>query len=237
MDEWKTLEARLIDALELPRRPVAVAFCDAPPTGLAKFTGSEPSGCSFWRLAAEGRVFYTVPADHYNCAVGSYTHHIALPPERAQETDATLAFMTGIGYIRKEELAGIPTLPKTPAAIVYAPLGDTPVSPDVVLFAGRPGKLMLLHEAALRAGALAPSPVMGRPTCMSIPATMSGNGMALSLGCIGNRVYTSVGEDELFVVIPAKDLPHVTDALDTVASANAQLAAYHKDRRANLTSE
>jgi uncharacterized protein (DUF169 family) len=66
------------------------------------------------------------------------------------EMDATLGLMTQLGYLRMEEVAGIPRLPKTPAAIVYAPLADASVSPDVVLFAGRPGKLMLLHEAALR---------------------------------------------------------------------------------------
>ncbi len=41
--------------------------------------------------------------------------------------------MTGIGYIRIEEVPGIPRLPVTPVAVVYAPLGDTPVEPDVVL--------------------------------------------------------------------------------------------------------
>jgi len=38
-----------------------------PPAGVPNFTGTEPSGCSFWRLAASGRTFYTVPGDHYNC--------------------------------------------------------------------------------------------------------------------------------------------------------------------------
>ena len=44
--------------------------------------------------------------------------------------------MTGIGYVRMEEVPGIPRLPKTPGAVIYAPLGDTPVDPDVVLVSG-----------------------------------------------------------------------------------------------------
>ncbi len=43
-------------------------------------------------------------------------------------------------------------LPQTPGVVIYAPLGETPVDPDVALFVGRPGRLMLLQEAALRAG-------------------------------------------------------------------------------------
>jgi len=58
--------------------------------------------------------------------------------------------MGGLGYVRMEEVPGIPVLARTPGAVVYAPLGDTPVDPDVVLVAGRPGRLMLLLEAAGR---------------------------------------------------------------------------------------
>src|SRR5437870_7567822 len=95
MIDYHSVEQRLSEALGLGRRPVAVTFLDAPPAGVARFAGSEPSGCSFWRLAAAGRPFYTVPSDHYNCAIGSHTHAIPLPAERAQELEQTLSFMTG----------------------------------------------------------------------------------------------------------------------------------------------
>ena len=170
MIDYRSLEKRIADTLALGRRPVAVAFRERPPSGVPKFTGSEPSGCSFWRLAMGGRVFYTVAADHYNCAVGSHTHNIPLPAERAQELPQTLTFMSGLGYIKMEEVPGIPQLPRTPGAIVYAPLGDTPVDPDVVLFVGRPGRVMLLQEAAQRAGVGRPRAIPRRPTCMALPA-------------------------------------------------------------------
>ena len=57
--------------------------------------------------------------------------------------------------VRMDEVPGIPRLPATPAAVVYAPLGEASEEPDVVLVAGRPGRLMLLHEAATRAGVTA----------------------------------------------------------------------------------
>jgi Uncharacterized protein conserved in archaea len=81
--------------------------------------------------------------------------------------------METIGYIKMEEVPGIPRLAEPPGVVVYAPLGDVPVDPDVVLFAGRPGRVMLLQEAALRAGVRAQAPLLGRPTCMALPAALA----------------------------------------------------------------
>jgi uncharacterized protein (DUF169 family) len=236
MTDYRSIEARLRDTFTLRRRPVAVAFRDSPPEGVTKFTGREPSGCSFWRVAASGRTFYTVPSDHYNCAIGSHTHNIPLPPERADELRQTLGFMTGIGYVRMEEVAGIPRLPKTPGAVIYAPLGDTPVDPDVVLVSGQPAPLMRLLEAAVRAGIQSQVPVLGRPTCMALPAALT-RGVMASTGCIGNRVYTDLGNDELYVAIPGKDVAELAAEATTIASANVALAEYHRDRRRALSTE
>jgi uncharacterized protein (DUF169 family) len=63
MVDYHSIEKRLSETLGFERRPVGVTFRDAPPAGVPKFTGTEPSGCSFWRLAASGRTFYTVPSD------------------------------------------------------------------------------------------------------------------------------------------------------------------------------
>src|SRR6202046_5298926 len=120
---WNDLEQRFGASVKLARRPVAVAFLDSVPAHVAQFSGTEPSGCSFWRLAAAGRVFYTVPENHFNCAVGAYTHHIALSPEREKETEQTLKMMFELGYVKPEEIPQIPRLAKAPAAIVYAPVG------------------------------------------------------------------------------------------------------------------
>jgi len=236
MTDYRKIEDQVSKALGLHRRPVSVAFLDAVPAEVTKFTGTEPSGCSFWRLAAAGRTFYTVPADHYNCAIGSHTHNIPLPPERADELDQTLAFMTGIGYIKMEEVGGIPRLAKTPSAIIYAPLGDTPVAPDVVLFAGTAGQVMLLQEAAQRAGSAAQLPLLGRPSCMALPAALT-HGVTVSSGCIGNRVYTDIAPDELYAVVPGKALAQVAGQLETIMAANAKLSDYHHERRQSLATE
>ena len=232
MTDYAQMERRLTDVLGLPRRPVAIAFRDTPPEGVLPLSGTQPSGCSFWRLAAGGEVFYTVPSDHFNCPVGSYTHNIVLPPEREAELTGTLGLMVDIGYLKMEEVLGVPRLPKTPPVTIYAPLSQTPVPPDAVLFAGRPAKLMLLHESAIRA-AKSVLPLLGRPTCMAIPAALSG-GVASSLGCIGNRVYTGVADDQFYTVVSGSDLDVIAAELETIVMANAKLAEYHQMRRATL---
>jgi uncharacterized protein (DUF169 family) len=232
---FKELEQRIAATVKLSRRPVAVSFLDAMPTDVEKFDGSEPSSCSFWRLAAAGRVFYTLPENHFNCAVGAYTHNIALSPEREKETEQTLKFMFDLGYVKPEEVPQIPRLAKAPVAIVYAPLGETPTTPSVVLFACKPSGAMLLSEAANRAGVASGAPALGRPTCMALPASLQ-MGAILSLGCIGNRVYTGLGEDEMYFVLRGQDLGAVADALATINSANAALREYAQGRRAELAS-
>lgn len=232
---WKEWEERISARVKLPRRAVAVGFLDAAPAGVERFEGTEPSGCSFWRLAAAGKSFYTVPENHFNCAVGAYTHNIPLAAAREKETEQTLKMMFDLGYVKPEEVPQIPRLAKTPAAIAYAPLGDAGFTPDAVLFACQPSAAMLLNEAAGRAGIGSGAPALGRPTCMALPAAL-GAGSLVSLGCMGNRVYTGLGEDEMYFVVRGKDLAALADALEVIAGANNALQEYAQGRRAELAS-
>jgi uncharacterized protein (DUF169 family) len=234
MANWNELEKQFTSRLTLGRRPVAVTFLDAEPSGVAKFSGSEPAGCSFWRLAAAGRSFYTVPSDHFNCAVGAYTHNVQLPAERVHETEAMLGMMFNIGYVRPEEVPGIPRLPKEPAAVVFTPLADTPVAPSVVLFTCKTAAAMLLNEASIRAGASSALPLLGRPSCMALPAALA-HGTVTTLGCIGNRVYTDIGPEEMYVVVPGAKIEAVSDALGIIATANATLEEFAQGRQAALS--
>ena len=56
----------------------------------------------------------------------------------------------------------------------------------------------------------------------------------LSLGCIGNRVCTGLGEDEMYIILRGKDLAAVADALAVITEANAALETYAQDRRSEL---
>ncbi|HJZ88549.1 MAG TPA: DUF169 domain-containing protein [Polyangia bacterium] len=238
MATWKDLEKTLVDSLDLKSPPVAVAFLAAPPAGVRRFMGQVPSGCGFWSLAARApagkSAFYTVPSDHYNCPIGSYTHHIELPPERAQELEGVLGLMVEIGYLKMEEVPQIPRWPAQPAAVVYARLADTPVPPDAVLVAAPARATMLLGEASRAAGKSSALPALPRPTCMAIPAAAA-HGTTMSLACIGNRIYTGLDDGDLYSFVRGADLEAVVSALPTIVSANAKLTAYHNQRKPQLT--
>lgn len=234
MMDCARIEQHLTMHLTLKHRPVAVTSLKTPPPGIDKYEGVQPSGCSFWKLASDGRAFYTVAADHYNCPIGSHTHNIPLPAERARELDDTLRFMASVGYLRMDEVPGIPRLPETPGVIVYAPLAETPVDPDVVLFWGPPGKMMLLEEGAVRAGVEALVNTLGRPTCMLVPAALL-HGTVASTGCIGNRVYTGLDESDMYFAVPGRDLQRITDETAKITAANATLLNYHEGRKQQLT--
>ena len=51
---------------------------------------------------------------------------------------------------------------------------------------------------------------------------------------IGNRVYTDLGEDELSVTVPERNLAKGADEAQTIAAANASLSEYHRGRRQAL---
>jgi uncharacterized protein (DUF169 family) len=68
---------------------------------------------------------------------------------------------------------------------------------------------------------------------MALPASLQ-HGAILSLGCTGNRVYTDLGEDEMYFVLRGKDLAVVADSLAVIGSANARLNDYAKGRRSQL---
>ena len=86
---------------------------------------------------------------------------------------------------------------------------------------------MLLQDAVVRARVASAVPFLARATCMALSAPMGG-GTVASTGCIGNRVYTNLREDELYVAIPRKHSARVADEVQVIAEANIQLAEYHR---------
>jgi len=230
----QTAGRRMTELLGLATPPVAVSFTATAPPGLPRVSRPGPAGCAYWKQAAEGAAFYTEAADHHNCPVGAYTHGVALPPERARDLEGVVGTMVGLQYIRMEEVAALPRRAEPFRFAVYAPLPLTALPPDVVLVRGRARQIMLVAEAALAAGLAGDGAAMGRPACAMIPAVLGAPGGVTSLGCIGNRVYTGLGDDELYFAIPGPRVGDVASKLEAVLRANRELESYHRERRASL---
>jgi uncharacterized protein (DUF169 family) len=71
---------------------------------------------------------------------------------------------------------------------------------------------------------------------MALPAALT-SGAVSSMGCIGNRVYTDLSENELYVVIAGKDIARVAEQISTILEANSRLSEHHQARRRALTRE
>src|SRR4051812_34818314 len=204
-----TMMPSIQDVLNLSAPPIAIGFSSDQPAGLDRWQGGAvPAGCVFWREAMQGRSFYTVPADHYNCAVGAHTHSIPLPAERGSQLEDTVKFMVLKEYLLMEEVPGIPTLEKSPAFVSYAPIESASFTPDLVLLAAKPSAAMMIYETALRAGAApALANTLGRPACAVLPLTAKTGLASLSLGCMGNRTFTGLPDEELYVCVPGSAWP------------------------------
>jgi uncharacterized protein (DUF169 family) len=225
---------QLQDLLQLRTAPVALAFQDAPPANLPRMTAPAPSGCTFWKRAAAGQAFYTEVSDHYNCPIGAYTHGVDLPPTQAAELQGVVETMIKLNYLRPEEVPGIPRRQGKLGVALYAPLATAPFAPEVVLVCGNAKQIMLLTEAAQAAGCGAEAPLMGRPTCAAVPTVLQTQRSAASLGCIGNRIYTEMADDELYFALPGGQLDRVVEKLAAIVHANRELEKYHRAKLATL---
>jgi uncharacterized protein (DUF169 family) len=220
--------------MNLGHQPVAIAFLDHPPAGLSRLDRALAAGCGYWAHASEGHAFYTTAEDHYNCTIGAHTHGVTLPPAKAAELQAVIGTMIELKYLKADEVATITRRTRPMEVAAYAPIGLASFDPDVVIFRGNARQIMLISEAARRAGVFEAGAVMGRPACAMIPQALNSQAGIASVGCIGNRVYTGLGDDELYFAVPGSALEQTLDQIETVLRANTQLEAFHRQRAATL---
>ena len=216
--------------LNLSSPPVAIAFVDAPPSGVAHVQSVEPAGCGYWRRAAAGDVFYTTADDHKQCPVGAHTHHVRLNDSEQQALMGLVQTMVGLSYMTMEEIPQIPRRQTPLEVAVYAPLDAAPVAPDVVLVRGNARQLMLLAEASQSAGVTGAGPAMGRPTCAVLPEAINTSRTSASFGCVGNRVYTGATDTDAYFAIPGAHLEAIESRLAVIVAANDALEQFHRAR-------
>ena len=237
----RDLEERFTQALSLDLAPVAVTFCAQVPDDVPRFVGTVPAGCRFWKLAAAGppgkSAFYTLPSDHHNCPVGSYTHRIDLAPDRAHELTDVLRLFDQIGYVKPEEVPQIPRWSTAPAAIRYSRLGDAVAGSRRGGVRAPSGRGHVAQRSGQgprrRLGGRAPV----RPTCMAIPAAAS-KGATMSFGCVGNRVYTDLPDSHIYMMVRGSDLRRPGRGVDhRPGGQRSSSALFTSTRKQSLTDE
>ena len=228
-ENWNQLAGRLSSALSLAAPPIAISFRAAPVDGVEPFdrpmpapladgrTGRVPAGCVFWIHAAE-RTFGTVAADHGNCSVGSLTHGFKTLEEVAGNGDVAALLETG--WVTMDIVPQIPVVTEKPGSVIYGPLAETPVDPDVVFLRLNAKQLMVLSDAVpgLR--------IEGKPQCHIVAVAKEQGEIAASVGCALSRVRIGMPATEMTIAIPAGQVGGVIDAIERNAVADAAVARY-----------
>jgi uncharacterized protein (DUF169 family) len=191
MSDYKKIADDVTRSLQLSQPPIALSFAHVSPSGIRPFNDVVPAGCSFWQLAATS-TFYTSAKDHELCSIGIYTHHLAEPsPAHESELQNALEAMSGLDYIRPDEVAAIPVVQQAVKYVVYGPLVELRSDPDVVLLFAHAEQSLIVSEAVSRVDKGIP-PAMGRPACAVVPQVLNTGRAAMSLGCCGARAYLDV---------------------------------------------
>ncbi|MEX2230507.1 MAG: DUF169 domain-containing protein [Dehalococcoidia bacterium] len=227
--DWNALAGRLQAGLGLAAAPIAITFAASAPPGVPAFaepmpepqadgrTGRVAAGCVFWMKSTD-RTFATVAEDHANCSVGSVTHGFQTLADVGANED--VAALLESGWVTAEAIPTIPVVTERPGTVLYGPLAETPVDPDVALLRVTGRQLMVLHDAfpGLR--------IEGKPQCHIIAIAKEQGEMAASVGCQLSRVRTGMSNAEMTCAIPAAMVADVVDRIEATAVADNAVARY-----------
>ena len=118
--------------------------------------------------------------------------------------------------------------------MIYAPLAQTPLPPDVVLLFTDAQQSLVVTEAAQRVQPEIP-PAMGRPACAVIPHVVNTGQAALSLGCCGARAYLdSLSDGVALWAFPGAKIGEYAEQIAVMTAANVTLAKFHQLRRQDV---
>jgi uncharacterized protein (DUF169 family) len=228
---WQDTADRLTAALHLTVAPIAITF-EAEPSATAPFadssvpmpqptadgrTGRPAAGCLFWVHALE-RTFSTRPDDHGNCSVGSLTHGLIDLETAAQRAD--VGALVQAGWVTPEIFPMIPTVASRPEAIIYGPLHDATMQPDVVLVRTNARGVMTIGDAV---GDLV---IEGKPQCHIVAIAKEQHRPAASVGCALSRARTGMRADEMTCALPGSRLVDIVGAIEQAALVDATVARY-----------
>lgn len=225
----RDLASQLQDTLSLMSPPLAITFADELVADVAVFdepmpkplpdgrTGRVPAGCVFWMKAVD-KTFSTVAEDHANCSVGSVTHGFKSLDEVADKSD--VAAIVGAGWVSPEVFPKIPVISKKYNHVIYGPLAETPVEPDVVFLRVNAKQAMIISDAlpSLR--------FEGKPQCHIIAIAREQRQVALSVGCMLSRVRTGMSNNEMTCAIPGDQLAEFVQKLKTTCAVDGTVAGY-----------
>ncbi len=233
---YRELTELLLERIQIVWPPVALTFVLEPPPGVPPMGKESPSFCTFWRWG-ERSLFYASGQQHLGCPIGAMVAGFPLPEEARQELPALMNEMCeGEEAGLDDEIARTPRVAKPAEGIVYGPLWQFPMEPDLVVIWANMVQMAVLQEVggAILWSGRPQGAVFTRPACSVLAIALAQQKPALSLGCAGMRAYTAVPADLFLVAIPAGALGRLQGALAAREDAPERLQFYLEKLRAGL---
>ena len=235
MDNSK-INQEIVSAFGLDIPPIAMAFVDNQPQGVETMEEEVPSFCTFWRMA-EKKSFYAPANKHYNCPIGAMVLGFEMPKEVQDQLGGLVKKMCECSYLSEDEPANIPTITEKKAGVVYGPLKDFPVAPQLILMWLKPSQAMIYNEVlgCCKWSGSMDSMALGRPACAVIPTTLNKSPFGMSLGCTGMRTFTEVSDDHILATLNCAEIDSFLTSLQTTMSANKEMKEFYTDHKNKIT--
>lgn len=206
MDTLKLVEL-LAEKLMIELPPIGLTFVSEPPPDIPVIHRDVQSFCSLWRWA-EKRVFYASGEQHTQCGIGGLVSGFLKLEGREGELASLLKEMCEGGEGTIAEINDTVRYDHNSTGVVYGPLWMMPTNIDLALFWATLPQMGVLQEMT---GTImwrnnSKGVVFPRPACAVLPIASLNKKPAMSLGCIGMRVYTNVPSHMYLIALPGSQL-------------------------------
>lgn len=224
--QWQDWGQQLVEVLQLRMAPVAVTYTEQSPEGASS---NKCRACGALRQAAEGGVV-ALTAGNSSCPGGSL--YLGLKPQPPDAAGTLRDFL-----IHGEKLFSCPAAIHRASAlckakpplglapvVVFAPLPQAQLPPDVVVFTCNAGQAArLVNLAYYETGVPMECDPTGSLCRSAITYPLVTNRVNVTFGDVTARRMEGYGENELFVTLPYTELRSVAMSLDRCGAGTAKM--------------
>lgn len=212
---YAELSRRVKKALRLETSPIAISFTSEAPKGVERMKGRARLCQMLDKVRLEGESFYTVSECH-ECDGGASSCGLRMMSENRKTGEFLVKLgLFGTARAARRFLNSNPRIESgTVQAVSFSPLEKVTFEPDVVLVICNAKQGMQIAEASAYDSGRRTTGLTGPPICSAVVAAPFLTGeVVYSLGDTGARKYMKLKDEDMFVGIPAEQLPVIVDNL------------------------
>ena len=231
LPDFANISERLRKALRLEHRIVVIGLSDTPPANLPHYEGEPLKACQMLdTVRFEGKSFYTVQNDHYECKNAirwlgfdeSYEGHFSGEWATGDYPDNGRALFRAPAFSRRMYEESPKVRVGTVKCAYYMPLEKANEGPargdEVAIFVLNPRQAMYLARGTLYSRGGICYGMTGPGTCQSVIAGPFCTRQPMySLGCFGARQFMKITGNEMWFGVPIEQLALLADEDNVLA--------------------